>query len=127
MKPTSVLIVDDEEDLTSTMVERLTLRGFQAEATTSGIDALKRVHERSFGVVILDVKMPRIGGLKLMTEIKRDHPTLPVILLTGHGSTIDAERGLREGAFDYLMKPIDLDHLVEIIRSAADGGKGRDR
>ncbi len=118
MEQLKILIVDDEEDLTSTMVERLGLRDFQVEAATSGIDALKRVGEEDFDVLILDVKMPGIGGLQVMAEIKRQHLDLPVILLTGHGSAADAERGMREGASDYLMKPIDIDTLVEKIRDA---------
>jgi len=124
MEQPKILIVDDEEDLTSTMVERLELRGFQVEATTSGIDALKRVSETDFGVLILDVKMPGIDGLQLMAEIKRQHLDLPVILLTGHGSAADAERGVTEGAFDYLMKPIALETLVEKIRSAIGSKEG---
>ena len=124
MEQPKILIVDDEEDLTSAMVERLELRGFEVEAATSGIDALKLVSEADFGVLILDVRMPGIDGLQLMAEIKRQNLDLPVILLTGHGSTADAERGMREGAFDYVMKPIDLNTLVEKIQNAAGSEKG---
>ena len=120
-----ILIVDDEEDLVSTMAERLALRGFQVETATRATDALRHVSEEDFSVLILDVRMPGIGGLKLMAEIKRKQPDLPVILFTGHGSVADAERGLREGAFDYLMKPIDLDELIEKIRNAEGRKKGR--
>ena len=120
-----ILIVDDEEDLVSTMAERLALRGFQVETATRATDALRHVSEEDFSVLILDVRMPGIGGLKLMAEIKRKQPDLPVILFTGHGSVADAERGMREGAFDYLMKPIDLDELIEKIRNAEGRKKGR--
>ena len=126
MEQLKILIVDDEEDLTSAMAERLEIRGFQVETATNGIDALKRVSEVDFGVLILDVKMPGIDGLQLVAEINRQRLDLPVILLTGHGSVKDAERGMREGAFDYLMKPIDIDALVEKIRNATgstEGGK----
>ena len=119
MDQVRILIVDDEVDLISTMAERLALRGFQVETATSGTDALRQVSEKDFSVLILDVKMPGIGGLKLKAEIKRKHPDLPVILFTGHSSVADAERGIREGAFDYLMKPIDIDDLIEKIRDAA--------
>jgi DNA-binding NtrC family response regulator len=114
-----LLIVDDEEDLVSTMAERLELRGFEVETATSGADALGHVAEGGFSVLLIDVKMPEIGGLELMAEIKRKHPDLPVILFTGHSSLADAERGIQEGAFGYLMKPIDIDRLIEKIRSAA--------
>lgn len=120
-----VLIVDDEEDLVSTMAERLELRGFEVETATSGTDALTHVGKSDFSVLLVDVKMPGVGGLELMAEIKRDHPDLPVILFTGHTSVADAERGIQEGAFGYLMKPIDIDRLIEKIRNAAGTRKGR--
>jgi len=119
MEQLKVLLVDDEEDLVSTLAERLVLRGFQVETATSGTDALRYVSEDSFSVLVLDVKMPGIDGLELMIEIKQKHPDLPVILFTGHGSVADARRGMEEGAFDYIMKPIDIDKLIEKIRSAA--------
>ena len=122
MEPLSVLIVDDEEELASAMAERLTLRGFQAEAVTSGADALRLVSAGDFSVLILDVKMPGIDGLTLLGDIKRTHPNLPVILFTGQRSVADAERALRQGAFDYLVKPIDIDTVIEKIE-AATGGK----
>ena len=113
-----ILIVDDEEDFVSTLAERLALRGFHAEAATKGTDALRHVAEDDFSVLVLDVKMPGIDGLELMAQIKRKHPDLPVILLTGHASVVDAQKGVEEGAFDYLLKPIDLDALIETIRTA---------
>ncbi len=120
-----VLIVDDEEDLVSTMAERLELRGFEVETATSGTDALAHVGKSDFSVLLVDVKMPGVGGLELMAEIKRDHPDFPVILFTGHTSVADAERGIQEGAFGYLMKPIEIDRLIEKIRNAAGTRKGR--
>ena len=126
MERLRILIVDDEEDLVSTLAERLALRGFQVEAATSGAEALRRVSEGDFSVLILDVKMPGIDGLELMAEIKQKDPDLPVILFTGHGSVRDAERGMEEGAFDYLMKPIDIDELIDKIRNATGGKKGRE-
>ena len=119
MEQIRILIVDDEEELASTLAERLGLRGFEVETATSGTEALKLARLSDFNVVIADVKMPGIDGLDLMAEIKRDDPELPVILLTGHGSVAEAERGKRAGAFEYVMKPIDIDALVEKIRNAA--------
>lgn len=118
MERLRILIVDDEEDFVSTLAERLALRGFQVQPATSGADARQHVHEDDFSVLILDVKMPGIDGLELMAEIKQKDPHLPVILLTGHGSGADAERGMEQGAFDYLMKPIDIDQLIEKVRKA---------
>ena len=119
-----ILLVDDEADLVSVMAERLALRGFQVEAATNAAEALRHLGEHGFHVLILDVKMPGTGGLKLMAQIKKEHPELPVILFTGHGSTADAKKGMQEGAFDYLMKPIDVDELIEKICHAAGATKG---
>ncbi len=124
MEPLRVLIVDDEEELVSAMAQRLAFRGFHVAAATSGAEALTHLREGDFGVLLLDVRMPGTGGLKLMAQIKGQYPDLPVILFTGHGSAADAERGVQEGAFDYLMKPIDIDQLVEKIYSAAGTKKG---
>ncbi len=118
MEQLRILLVDDEEDFASTLAERLVLRGFQVKTANSGTDALRHVREDDFSVLILDVKMPGIDGLGLMAEVKRKRPDLPVILLTGHGSVANAKTGMKKGAFDYLMKPIDIDELIEKIRDA---------
>jgi DNA-binding NtrC family response regulator len=124
MERLRILIVDDEQDLVSAMAERLSLRGFEVLTATSGSEALRQVAEHDFSVLLIDVKMPGIDGLELTAEIKQKRPSLPVILFTGHSSVADAERGIQEGAFGYLMKPIDLDKLIENIRNAA-GSRGR--
>jgi DNA-binding NtrC family response regulator len=114
-----VLFVDDEEELVSAVVERLDLRGVEAVGVTSGAAALQRIEERDFEVVVLDVKMPGLGGLDVIKRIKQRHPAVQVVMLTGHGSSEDAEEGLRLGAFDYLQKPIDIEVLLEVLRKAA--------
>ena len=125
MERLRILLVDDEEEFANALAERLELRGFQTEVATSGKDALRHVREGDFSVLILDIKMPGIDGLGLMAEIKRKCPHLPVILLTGHGSVASAKTGMKEGAFDYLMKPIDIDKLIEKIKDAVGGKKGQ--
>ena len=125
MEQLRILIVDDEEDLVSILAERLALRGFQVEEATCGADALRHVREDDFSLLILDVKMPGIDGLALMAQIKQGHPDLPVILFTGHGCVADAKRGMAEGAFDYIMKPINIDELIEKIRNATGWENGR--
>jgi DNA-binding NtrC family response regulator len=116
----SVLLVDDEADFVFTLAERLKLRGFQVSATTKATDVMAKLKENGVRVILLDVKMPGIDGLKLMSEIKREQPDLRIILLTGHGSVADAKRGMEEGAVDYLMKPVDIEELTEKIRNAAE-------
>ncbi|OFW66810.1 MAG: hypothetical protein A2Y74_03480, partial [Actinobacteria bacterium RBG_13_63_9] len=115
MASVRILIVDDEDELVSALVERLNLRGFQAEGVTTGAEALTRLAETPFDVVLLDVKMPELGGLEVIKKIKEERPNLEVILLTGHSSAQDAEKGKMLGAFDYLMKPVKIDDLIRIL------------
>lgn len=121
MEPLRVLIVDDEEELVSALAERLSLRGFVAEGVTNGAEALEFLETRDCDVVLLDVKMPGIGGLEVIRRIKDQRPELEVILLTGHGSVKSIEEGMALGAFDYLMKPVKIDNLVRILMAAGSG------
>ena len=124
MESLRVLIVDDEEDLASTLAERLELRKFVARIATSGAEALEMVRGEEFNVVVADVKMPGIGGLDLMAAIQRHNPALPVILFSGYSSLADTEEGLQHGAFDYVMKPINIEALIAKIRDAAMSEEG---
>ncbi|MFP4158775.1 MAG: response regulator [Desulfobacterales bacterium] len=114
----AILLVDDEEEFVNTLAERLEIRGFQPEVATSGQQAVEIMEKRNFDVMVLDVKMPGMDGLKVMERAKDLRPDLPVILLTGHGSTDDGVQGMHQGAFDFLMKPLDIDDLISKIREA---------
>ncbi len=113
-----VLVVDDEEELVSALVERLNLRGFRARGAATGAEALESLERDPCDVVLLDVKMPGLGGLEVIRRIKEHRPGLEVILLTGHGSPASAEKGLEAGAYEYLMKPVKIEDLVRVLRSA---------
>ena len=115
-----VLVVDDEEELVDALVERLNLRGIVAHGVTTGTAALDRVESNGFDVVLLDLKMPAPGGLEVLAKLKERWPRVAVILLTGHGSVQDAEAGMRLGAFEYVMKPFDIDELVGTMLRAAE-------
>jgi DNA-binding NtrC family response regulator len=119
MKPMRVLVVDDEFDFVTALVERLQLRSIEAEGVMRGSDALQLIGEKEFDIVLLDVKMPGLSGLEVIKRIKQDHPNMHVIMLTGHGSAEVAEEGMTAGAFDYLMKPVDIDKLVSIFKKAS--------
>ena len=114
-----VLIVDDEEELVRALVERLNLRGFSAVGVGTGTEALERVRSEAFDVLLVDVKMPKMDGLEVIRTVKAELPSLQVVLLTGHGSVDNANEGKRLGAFDYLLKPIDIDELIPILVRAA--------
>lgn len=119
-----VLIVDDEERFRANTAAILNRRGFAATAVGSGIEAIEEIKQKPFDVVILDVKMPGMDGNEALREIKKLKPELEVIMLTGHGTLKSAAQGLREGVFDYLTKPCDIDVLANRIRSAYAKEKG---
>ena len=120
MEALHVLIVDDEEELASALEEGGGLRGFNATAVTTGAEALAYLANTSCDVVLLDVKMPGLGGLEVIKRIKQEQPGLEVVLLTGRGTAEDAEKGKALGAFDYLMKPVKIEDLVRVLLAAAD-------
>ena len=113
-----VLIVDDEVDLTVTLVERLGIRGFEAVAVETGAQALDQVRNNQFDVVVLDIKLKGEDGVDVMKQIKQIRKNLPVILLTGHMSKEANEEGLKAGAIDYIIKPIDIEDLIVKLREA---------
>jgi len=119
-----VLIVDDEERFRATTTTILKKRGFNVMAVGSGLEAIDEIRNREFDVVILDVKMPGMDGNEALREIKNIKPKLEVIMLTGHGTPDSALAGLREGVFDYLAKPCDIDVLTRKIRAAYVKEKG---
>ena len=117
-----VLLVDDEVEFVSALAERLNLRGFEAQIATSGVEALRKVDASPPDVVLLDVLMPGMSGLEVMKQIKKDHPQVQVILLTGRGSW-DGIQGIREGAYDCLMKPIQIEELMQVMSDAVESSR----
>jgi len=113
-----VLIVDDEEELVSTLVERMELRGLEAVGVTTGHEAVGLIERELFDVVVLDVKMPGEDGVEIMKRIKQIRSNIPVILLTGHMSIEASEEGLKAGAIDYIIKPINIDDLIGKMKEA---------
>jgi len=118
METIKVLLVDDEKEFVTTLAERLELRGIQALVATDGETALDMIETDPPRIVILDVMMPGIGGLEVLKRIKDQGLQLPVILLTGRGSTKEGIAGMQLGAVDYLMKPIDIEKLIKKMREA---------
>lgn len=116
-----VLLVDDEEEFVTTLAERLELRGIQALVATDGEAALALIEADLPQIVILDIMMPGLGGLEVLKRIKVQNPQLPVILLTGRGSTKEGIQGMQLGAADYLMKPIDIEELIKKMQTVIKG------
>lgn len=117
--PIRVLLVDDEETFVMNLAKLLKLRGFEADMALNGIQALEKMdRETPFHVVILDVKMPGMDGISVLKKIKQVSPHTEVLMLTGHATLENGIQAMREGAFDYLMKPCDIEDLCEKIRAA---------
>lgn len=120
-----LLLVDDETAFLDAMTRRLNKRDFEILTATSGFEALEVLSEsgEKIEVVILDVKMPGMDGVETLSEIKRKFPLIEVIMLTGHATVDSAIDGMKQGAYDYLMKPCDMEVLVTKVNEAT--GKKR--
>ncbi|MBU1569270.1 MAG: response regulator [Proteobacteria bacterium] len=114
----SVLLVDDEREFLETLLIRLLKRRIKVTGVNSGKEALKILKETPPDVVVLDVRMQGVDGLQTLREIKKIRPLVEVIMLTGHANLEVAAEGMEAGAFDYLMKPIDVDELLYKLEDA---------
>ena len=115
-----VMLVDDEAPFVETMTKRLEKRDLTVMAAYSGQEALDMlVKHRNVDVVILDVKMPGLDGIETLREIKKAYPLIEVVMLTGHATVESAIEGMKLGAYDYLMKPCDIDQLMKKVQDAA--------
>ena len=111
-----VLIVDDEEELVSALVERLELRGVPVTGVTSGQQALTVIEDHDFDLVLIDLKMPGLDGLEVIRAMRHLRPGLRFVLLTGHGAKENEEAARRAGAMECLLKPVKIERLLEIIQ-----------
>jgi DNA-binding NtrC family response regulator len=115
-----ILIVDDERLYGDVVAQRLKQRGFAADGVSSGLDALKRLEEtNTIEVVLLDLKMPLMDGIATLQLIKKEYPLVEVVMLTGDATIDSAIEAMKSGAFDYLVKPFDIDQLIDKINTAA--------
>jgi DNA-binding response OmpR family regulator len=112
MENIRLLLVDDEEEFRRTITKRLKRRGIAPEQAGTGEECLSILEKSPMDVVVLDVKMPGMNGIETLHHIKEKYPKTEVIMLTGHATTQDGVDGIKTGAFDYLTKPIELEHLL---------------
>lgn len=118
--PAKVLVVDDEKDFVEMLSLRLKEAGQRVFAAHSGRECLETLAANEhIDVVVLDIKMPGMDGIETLKEIKKRHPIIEVILLTGHGAIETAVDGMKLGAYDYLLKPADFDDFRSKIEGAS--------
>ena len=115
---TRVLLVDDEKEFIQTLSERLIIRDYDVTTAFSGEEAIEKVKNYLFDVIILDVLMPGMSGIETLREIRKIKPLIEVIMLTGNATVETAIEGLKLGALDFLLKPCETDDLVTKIDMA---------
>lgn len=118
MEGIRLLLVDDEEDFRTTLASRLRKRKLEVWDVEDGLKAVEVVETKPIDVAVVDVKMTGMDGLETLKRIKQINPLIEVIMLTGHASVESGVEGMRLGAFDYLMKPCDINELILKIEDA---------
>lgn len=126
MLQAKVLIVDDETEFASTLAERLEIRGYNAKAVYSAEDAIASSRTDPPDVILLDLRMPGMSGIQVLKTIKQFNPSIQVIMMTGLGVSQESAEAMESGAFDCVMKPVDIENVVLKIDDAKGkkAGKG---
>lgn len=115
-----LLIVDDEEKFIEVLKDRLTRKGLNVKAVTSGIEAIKLIEEEEFDVALFDIMMDKMDGLELLDKTKKIQPNIEVVMITGYGTIESAIEAMRMGAYDYLSKPVNPIELELVLKRAAE-------
>jgi DNA-binding NtrC family response regulator len=113
-----LLLVEDKNELRAMLKKALERAGYTVDEAPDGTTAIQKVRARRYLMVITDLKMPGASGLDVLRESKQADATIPVLLLTAFGSVEEAVSAMKEGAFDFLQKPVDLDHLKLLVQRA---------
>src|SRR5882672_4150660 len=114
----TLLVVDDEKNLRLSLTEWAREIGFQPLEATSGREALDAVRDQTVDVVLLDLKLQTEDGMDVLRRLREEEPTMPVVMLTGHGSVEHAVQATKLGAYDFMLKPPNLEHLEVVLRRA---------
>lgn len=115
---TTILVLDDEPIVSKRLKPSLTKNGYEVETFVRSVDALSRIREKNFDIIITDLKMEGINGMEFLTEAKRRSPTTEVIVITGFATMETARQSFSRGVFDFLAKPFKLGEILAVIRKA---------
>ena len=116
----NILIIDDEKAIRKTLSEILSYEGYKIEEASDGEEGLRKFRDKTFDVVLCDIKMPRLDGIEFLDKVREYNPDVPVIMISGHGTIETAVEAVKKGAYDYIAKPPDLNRLLITIRNAMD-------
>src|SRR6186713_1042198 len=116
----NILIIDDEKAIRKTLGEILSYEGYKIDEASDGEEGLKKFREKSYDVVLCDIKMPKLDGIEFLEKTRETNADIPIIMISGHGTIETAVEAVKKGAFDYISKPPDLNRLLITIRNAMD-------
>ena len=117
----TILTIDDEENIRNGLADNFEIEGYNVEKAANGKEGLNIISKGGIDLVITDLRMDGISGEEVVRRVTTENPGLPIIVLTGHGSIEDATKAIKAGAYDFLTKPLDLDHLNHIVKNALKG------
>lgn len=115
-----ILIIDDDKPIRNTLREILEFEKFTVDDAEDGEIGISKIKKTSYDLVLCDIKMPKMDGLEVLTKIQESKPDLPVVMISGHGSIETAVEAIKQGAFDFIAKPLDLNRLLVTVRNALD-------
>lgn len=118
MNKTTILILDDEPIVSRRLKPSLEKKGYEVETFTESMEALHRIREKDFDIVITDLKMEGMSGMQILSEVKKRSPGTEVIVITGFATMETAKESFQKGVFDFLAKPFKLGEIAEVIRRA---------
>jgi two-component system, NtrC family, nitrogen regulation response regulator NtrX len=116
----NILIIDDERAIRKTLSEILSFEGYKIDEAADGEEGLKKFTEKTYDIVLCDIKMPKLDGLEFLEKSREVNPEIPIIMISGHGNIDTAVEAVKKGAFDFISKPPDLNRLLITIRNAAE-------
>lgn len=117
----TILTIDDEENIRNGLADNFELEGYKVEQAANGKEGLEKIAAGGIDLVITDLRMDGLSGEEVVQHVTTEYPGIPIIVLTGHGSIDDATAAIKAGAFDFLTKPLDLDHLNIVVKNALRG------
>lgn len=118
-----ILVIDDEKAIRKTLTEILLFEGYKIDEAPDGEEGLKKFKEKTFDLVLCDIKMPKLDGIEFLQKAGEINPDVPIIMISGHGNIETAVEAVKKGAFDFISKPPDLNRLLITIRNAMDKGR----
>ena len=116
----AILIIDDEKSIRKTLTEILSYEGYKIDEAADGEEGLKKFKEKTYDLVLCDIKMPKLDGIEFLEKAKQINPDVPIIVISGHGNIETAVEAVKKGAYDYISKPPDLNRMLITLRNAMD-------